>query len=68
MLVSMPAILLPCLSLGSKCVNGYEKGRQWCQRIWTVIATCAKQGKSVHAFLREAVGNWFEGEPAPSLL
>jgi transposase len=45
-----------------------EKGRQWCQRIWTVIATCAKQGKSVHAFLREAVGNWFEGEPAPSLL
>jgi transposase len=45
-----------------------EKGRQWSERIWTVIATCAKQGKSVHAFLREAVGNWFEGEPAPSLL
>jgi len=45
-----------------------EKGRQWSERIWTVIATCAKQGKSVYTFLREAVGNWFEGEPAPSLL
>jgi transposase len=45
-----------------------EGGRQWSERIWTVIATCATQGKSVYAFLREAVGNWFEGEPAPSLL
>jgi transposase len=45
-----------------------EGGRQFCERIWTVIATCVQQGKSVYAFLREAVGNWFEGEPAPSLL
>lgn len=45
-----------------------EGGRQFCERIWTVIATCCQQGKSVYAFLREAVGNWFEGKPAPSLL
>ena len=45
-----------------------EQGRQWNERIWTVIATCVKQGKSVCAFLREAVGNWFEEKPAPSLV
>jgi transposase len=45
-----------------------QGGRQFCQRMWTVIATCAQQGKSVYHFLRQAVGNWFEGKPAPSLL
>jgi transposase len=45
-----------------------EQGRQWNERIWTVIATCVQQGKSVGAFLREAVGNWFEGKLAPSLV
>src|SRR3954453_15068253 len=45
-----------------------EGGRRFCERIWTVIATCVQQGRSVYRFLREAVGNWFQGEPAPSLL
>jgi transposase len=45
-----------------------EGGRLFCERIWTVIATCVQQGKSVYSFLCEAVGKWFEGEPAPSLL
>jgi transposase len=45
-----------------------EGGRQFCERMWTVIATCVQQGKSVYHFLREAVGNWFEGKPGPSLL
>jgi transposase len=45
-----------------------EGGRRFCERVWTVIATCTQQGKSVYAFLRLAVGNWFEGKPAPSLL
>jgi transposase len=45
-----------------------QGGRQFCERIWTVIATCVQQGKSVYHFLREAVGSWFEGKPAPSLL
>jgi transposase len=45
-----------------------EDGNRWCERIWTVIATCTQQGKSVFSFLREAVENWFEEKPAPSLL
>jgi transposase len=45
-----------------------EGGRRWCERIWTVIATCAQQGKSVYAFLRSAVQNWFEAKEAPSLM
>jgi transposase len=45
-----------------------EAGRQWSERIWTVIATCAQQGHSLHAFLKVAIGNWFNGDEAPSLL
>jgi transposase len=45
-----------------------EAGRQFSERIWTVIATCVEQDKSVHAYLREAVGEWFAGQAAPSLL
>ena len=44
-----------------------QGGRQFCERMWTVIATCVQQGKSVYSFLREAVGSWWAGEPAPSL-
>jgi transposase len=43
-------------------------GRRFCERLWTAIASCVQQGKSVYCFLREAVSNWFEGKPAPSLL
>jgi transposase len=45
-----------------------EDGNRWCERIWTVIATCTLQGKSVFNFLLETVENWFEDKPAPSLL
>jgi transposase len=45
-----------------------EAGRQFSERIWTVIATCVQQGKSVHEYLNEAVENWFAGQAAPSLL
>jgi transposase len=44
-----------------------EGGRQWSERIWTVIATCAQQNRSLYEFLQEAVGNWFNGEATPSL-
>ena len=44
-----------------------ESGRRWSERIWTVIATCASQGRSAYDYLRECVGNWFSGEPSPSL-
>jgi transposase len=45
-----------------------EKGRRWCERIWTVIATCAQQGQSVFEYLSAAVMAWFEQAPAPALL
>ena len=45
-----------------------EAGNRWCERIWTVIATCTRQGRSVFAYLEAAVGAWFDGAEAPSLL
>jgi transposase len=45
-----------------------EAGNRWCERIWTVIATCTQQGRSAFAYLEAAVGAWFEGAEAPSLL
>src|SRR4051794_1053094 len=45
-----------------------ETGNRWCERIWTVIATCVQQGRSVFAYLEAAVGAWFDGTEAPSLL
>ena len=45
-----------------------EKGRRWCERIWTVIATCAQQGRSVFEYLQAAVAASFEETAAPSLL
>jgi len=45
-----------------------EKGRRFCERLWTVIATCVSQGQSVYAFLCAAVGQWFVDGNAPSLL
>ena len=45
-----------------------EAGRQWCERIWTVMATCAQQGRSVFPFLERAVQSYFTGQPIPSLL
>jgi transposase len=45
-----------------------ESGDRWCERIWTVIATCAQQGRSVFAYLEAAVEAWFDGTEAPSLL
>ena len=45
-----------------------ETGRRWCERIWTAVATCAAQGRSLYRFLTEAVQAHFSGSPAPSLL
>jgi transposase len=45
-----------------------EAGQRWCERLWTVVASCAQQGRSVFEFLRAAVEAHFRGEPAPSLL
>jgi transposase len=45
-----------------------EKGRRWCERIWTAIASCAQQGRSIFQFLYEAVQSHFNGTRSPSLL
>jgi transposase len=45
-----------------------DTGQRWCERIWTVIATCGQQGRSVYDFLCTAVKQWFHKEPSPSLL
>jgi len=45
-----------------------EKGRRWCERIWTVIATCAQQGREVFQFLLDSVQAHFCGTSPPSLM
>jgi len=42
-------------------------GRRWNERIWTAIATCTQQGRSVFEFLYDSVVADFEGRPGPSL-
>src|SRR3954452_18444722 len=43
-------------------------GDRWCERIWTVIATCAQQGRSVFEYLYAAVQAHFHNQGVPSLL
>jgi transposase len=43
-------------------------GREWCQYIWTVLATCANQSRSAFDFLYQAIHANFTGQTAPSLL
>jgi transposase len=45
-----------------------EKGRRWCERIWTVTATCAQQGRAAFPFLLDSVQAHLRGTPPPSLL
>lgn len=45
-----------------------ETGRRWCERIWTTIATCAQQGRSVFGFLLKSIESHLCGAPPPSLL
>ena len=45
-----------------------ETGNRWCERIWTVIATCTQQGRSVFEYLEAAVTAWFAGTEPPLLL
>jgi transposase len=45
-----------------------EKGQRWSERIWTVIATCTQQGRSVWEYLQATVQAHFRGEEGPTLL
>ena len=44
------------------------KGREANERLWTVIGTCALQGRSAYNFIHQAIHAYFYDEPAPSLL
>lgn len=43
-------------------------GQEWCERIWTVIATCVQQGRPVMEFLEESIRAHFASTPGPSLI
>jgi transposase len=45
-----------------------QKGRKSNERLWTVIATCALQGRSAFNFILESVRAYFHNQPSPSLL
>ena len=42
-------------------------GRQWLERIWTAIATCAQHGQSVLDYLNQVVRAHFADQPTPTL-
>ena len=58
------------LAIDRKITQGTrgESGRQWCERIWTVLATCAQQHRSAFEFLYHSIIAHFTGQPSPSLL
>ena len=43
-------------------------GRQWNARIWTVLATCRKQGRSSWQFIRNALSAYYFQTPTPPIL
>jgi transposase len=45
-----------------------ERGRTWCERIWTVMATCGIKGRSAFNFIQGTVEAYFANRPTPSLL
>jgi transposase len=45
-----------------------ERGRHWNERIWTAIATCTQQGRSVFEYLCQSIDAHFTRKPPPSLL
>jgi transposase len=44
-----------------------RRGQQWCERIWTLIATCRQQGRSIYETLVNAVHAHFHGLSPPQL-
>jgi transposase len=43
-------------------------GRRWCERIWTVLATCAIRHRSAFQYLHYAIRAHWDCRPFPSLL
>jgi transposase len=45
-----------------------EPGRRWCERMWTVLATCAQQSRSAFHFIQQSILAYFTDATPPSLL
>ena len=45
-----------------------ENGRAWSERIWTILATCASQGRNAFDFICQSIQAHFSDQPLPSLL
>lgn len=45
-----------------------EIGRRWCERIWSVLTTCAQQGRSAFEFLYDSIVAYLRNHASPSLL
>jgi len=43
-------------------------GMRWCERAWTVLATCVQQGRSAFAFFHQSLLAHFTDQLSPSLL
>jgi len=58
------------LAIDRKITQGTrgEAGRRWCERIWTVLATCAQQGRSAFDFIYDSITAYLTDQPFPSLL
>ncbi len=52
------------ISQGTRSING----RNACERIWSVLATCRQQGKSFFDFLRQALTAHMNGTAPPVLI
>jgi len=44
------------------------RGRDWCQRIWTTIATCRQHGRDLLSFLEQSLLALLTDTPPLSLL
>jgi len=58
------------LAIDRKITQGTrgETGRRWCERIWTLLATWAQQGRSAFEFIFHSIVAYFTDQPFPSLL
>ena len=45
-----------------------QKGMRWCERAWTVVATCKRQGRNVFEFIHEAIIAHWTNQQSPTLL
>jgi transposase len=45
-----------------------QMGQRWCERIWTVMASCSRQKRNEFQFIEDSVKTFYSGKQQPSLL